>query len=329
MNFNLKIIFVTLAILVASLLLNSFLSIASFEKLYVDSLISTTEIAGTNLKVKIEQALKFGKPLDRFQNMDNLLEKLLEDSEELLSAGILLPDGKILYHTDKGTAGRTGRLPDMTSGDPNQVTTLLIDGNYTTFVPLYDRSRNVAGYVNLTFPRQVVYSKLRTMAATTVNTLWLFIPLTFIGLFALVSLLIARPIRKDLRQINDLLTWTEPGDRGAGSGTDRALPGLSSLNRDLQILETHIREFVSTAAQKMEQLDSIEQACEKLADADRQLNDIEIRVHQAATDVIQGNGRLGQSIEIMIERQKKIRSMLDINNRLMADLLISNKETGL
>ena len=75
MNFNLKIIFVTLAILILSLLLNSFLSIASFEKVYVASLISTTEIAGANLKVKIEQSLRFGKPLDRFKSMDNLLEK--------------------------------------------------------------------------------------------------------------------------------------------------------------------------------------------------------------------------------------------------------------
>ncbi len=45
MRFQYKIIFVTLAILVATLLLNSVLSLASFEKIYVASLISMYEVA--------------------------------------------------------------------------------------------------------------------------------------------------------------------------------------------------------------------------------------------------------------------------------------------
>jgi len=62
MRFQLRIIAVTLAILITTLVLNSVLSLASFEKLYLTSLVSTLELAGKNLKRKIEQALRFGKP---------------------------------------------------------------------------------------------------------------------------------------------------------------------------------------------------------------------------------------------------------------------------
>ena len=322
MNFNLKIIFVTLTILFFSLLLNSFLSIASFEKIYVESLISTTEIAGTNLKVKIEQSLRFGKPLDRFKNMDNLLEKLLEDDNELLSAGIILVDGKILYHTNKQMIGETIALPPVISNEQDDVNTRLIKGIYKTFVPLYARPKTLVGYINLTFPREIVYSKLKTMAFATINTLWVFIPLTFVGLFTLVSLLIARPIKKDLVKISQELTWTGTNGNGNDSQKNQNTSKRKESNKDLGLLETHIRQFVSDTAERMGQVENIKTKYTGMLAAAQQLSALEVKINETAENFEKDlDDDQKHMILIMLEKQKNIRAMLDLNKTFFNEML--------
>ncbi|SMD06267.1 hypothetical protein SAMN02746065_12711 [Desulfocicer vacuolatum DSM 3385] len=319
MNFNLKIIFVTLTILFFSLLLNSFLSIASFEKIYVKSLISTTEIAGSNLKVKIEQSLRFGKPLDRFTNMDNLIEKLLEDDNELLSAGIILADGKILYHSNKHLIGKTIVLPPIISNEHKDVNTQLIKGIYNTFVPLYGRSKTLVGYIKLTFPREIVYSKLKAMAFTTINTLWFFIPLTFVGLFMLVSIFIARPIKKDLIKISRGLTWTGTNGNGNDFPNNR---NTSKSNKDLLLLETHIHHFVTDTTEKMKEFEKIKRKHTKILENAQQLNALEVKINKMVKN-------LGKDLDkdqkhlilLMLEKQKNIRSMLDLNENFFNEML--------
>ena len=323
MNFNLKIIFVTLAILISSLLLNSFLSLASFEKIYVDSLISTTEIAGASLKVKIEQALKYGKPLERFQNMDNLLEKLIEDDSELLSVGIILPGGEILYHTDRQMIGKAQPIPEMDLKTSTDVATRLIKGNYNTFVPLYDRTKSLKGYVNLIFPRKIVTSKLKTMAFATLNTLWLFIPLTFIGLFVLVSLFIALPIKKDLIKISRLLKWKK-----AGHGYDAGSLNTETkkrVNRDLDALDTHIRGFVSHTGQKMAQFDMINEKYRGISARVKRLNALESQLDCTVNKENTMDQDHKNAIRFIMEKQRHIRSMLDLNQNLLNEMLAIEK----
>ena len=113
MRFQYKIIFVTLAILVATLLLNSVLSLASFEKIYVASLVSMYEVAGRNLKRKIEQSLRFGKPLDKFRGMEQLLEDVREKNPGITLVGVGAPDGKILYHIDTQKIGKNFHIPPL------------------------------------------------------------------------------------------------------------------------------------------------------------------------------------------------------------------------
>jgi len=322
MNFNLKIIFVTLAILFSSLLLNSFLSIASFEKIYVESLISTTEIAGSNLKVKIEQSLRFGKPLDRFKNMDNFLEKLLEDHNELLSAGIIMVDGKILYHSNKQLIGKTIVLPPIISNEQNDVNTRLIKGIYNTFVPLYGRPKTLVGYIKLTFPREIVYSKLKTMAFTTINTLWFFIPLTFVGLFTLFSLLIARPIKKDLTRISRGLTWTGINGNGNDLQHNRNTSKIKKPNKDLGLLEIHIRHFVSDTTEKMGEFEKIKTKYTGILAAAQQLNALEVKINKMAKNIEKDlDNDQKYMILLMLEKQKNIRAMLDLNEKFFNEML--------
>ena len=101
MKFQFKIILTTLAILIVALVLNSVLSLASFEKLYVASLVSTYEIAGKNLKRKIEKSLRFGKPLTKFTGMERLFAEILDTNPNISAVSITTPDRQVRYHTDK------------------------------------------------------------------------------------------------------------------------------------------------------------------------------------------------------------------------------------
>ncbi|MCP4702085.1 MAG: hypothetical protein GY862_35285, partial [Gammaproteobacteria bacterium] len=203
MKFEITIIFVTLVILVTTLLLNSALSLASFEKIYVRSLVSTYELTGKNLKRKIEPSLRFGKPLENFKGMERFLAEVMENTPGLSYAGIVSPAGKILHHTDKSKAGELLALPVF--DEKEQVHSSLVKGSYLTFLPLYNRAKKTVGFIYLSFSRDVIYQKLKLMAAESLNVLWLLLLSTSLGLILLLAVWIVQPIRRELTGICEVL----------------------------------------------------------------------------------------------------------------------------
>ncbi|MBW1800153.1 MAG: hypothetical protein JRJ85_05420, partial [Deltaproteobacteria bacterium] len=82
-GFGGRIILIVLAVITLSQVLGTFLNVLSFEKFYLEALTSKYEILGKDLKRKIEQALKIGKPLDRLLGVDGLVEPLFRQSDDL------------------------------------------------------------------------------------------------------------------------------------------------------------------------------------------------------------------------------------------------------
>ncbi len=232
MKFQTKIIFATLGILSLTLILNSVLSLASFEKIYVQSLLSTYEIAGKNLKRKIEQSLRFGKPLDKFQGMDKLITGLMEKNTDIKSVAVADKSGRILYHSDPKERGTelpfhdllsdagTDKLPDSISR--------MSEGRYHTILPLYDRSRQLSGILSLSFSRDVIYKKLRIMAAENMKILWLMLLLTSVGLIFLLALMVVHPIKKEIWDIGSQLVWPENADETNRLYYSLSVPGTAS-----------------------------------------------------------------------------------------------------
>ncbi len=210
MRFQAKITLITLGILVATLLLNSVLSLASFEKIYVDSLVSTYEIAGRNLKRKIEQSLRFGKPLDKFRGMDLLLQEVTRKNPAISYLAVATPDGNILYHTDEERVGDQIGYGIPPFDENEQVYSRLLYGSYVTFLPLFNRENQLVGVINFSFPRELIYSRLRRMAANNIKVLWILMLFTSVGLIIFLALLVVRPIKKEVLDISDMLVW--PGD---------------------------------------------------------------------------------------------------------------------
>ena len=119
-----RVIISATILLLLALGFNTLLNSASLEKLYVESLASSYQVVGKELQIKLETALRFGKNIKKFIGIDAILENTLgymtgQDYGELgvdsapkrkgsvsgRYVSVALPDGKVLYSTDKTQLG--------------------------------------------------------------------------------------------------------------------------------------------------------------------------------------------------------------------------------
>ena len=221
MKFQFKIILTTLAILIVALVLNSVLSLASFEKLYVASLVSTYEITGKNLKRKIEKSLRFGKPLTKFTGMERLLAEVRETNPNISAVSIATPDRRVCYHTEQKKTGSLMQIAIPEFDDDHQTISRLVGDLYMTLIPLYDRSKKLAGVIHLSFPRKVVYNQLKKMALESGNILWILMLVTSMMIILLMSLFVVSPVKSKMRKIGQRLKW--PVDLEAAGDTSEIL----------------------------------------------------------------------------------------------------------
>ena len=114
-SLKLRLIAASLFLLILSLGFNAMLTLSSLEKLYIDSIVSKYSMTGNTLKRKLEGALGFGKSLEKFIGMDELLEEtkqhIIQSSLENFGKSNLSPsdisvsvaaiNGPVLYSSDQ------------------------------------------------------------------------------------------------------------------------------------------------------------------------------------------------------------------------------------
>ncbi len=257
MRFQYKLTFVALAILVFTLLLSSLLSLASFEKIYSASLISTYEVSGKNLQRKIQSALRFGKPLPGFVAMHDLLAEVQSGDPDIVRIDVTAPDQTLLYSTGlepRGAASPyTEQYPDFSAEDTPAVTTRLIKGRYVTFLPLHDRQDQLAGALNLEFPREAVYRQLRSMAWDNLRTLGVIMFGAVVILALLVHYRISIPIQSKLTAIvkNIGARRTDPAPVKTGPDKD------GQQGDEFDELHDAVAEIARESAQKLAQRERV------------------------------------------------------------------------
>ncbi|MCF6246849.1 MAG: hypothetical protein L3J69_05755 [Desulfobacula sp.] len=252
MKFQTKILLVTLSILILTLVMNSVLSLASFEKVYVKSQISTYELICKDLKRKIERSLRFGKPLEKFKNMDKLLQDTLEQNPDISTIAICDLKGKVLYHTDDDQIGSNiGSMLPLLNGKTS-VKTILKDHYYHSFISVTDRSQKQVGVIKLAFSRQIIFDKLKSMANKNFNMLWILMLLTSIFLVFLLAMVIMRPINAQLLDMREILKWNDkPPTLPPTGDTAQARKSRSPYNHYLKegVPDTLDEEIISNYLQ--------------------------------------------------------------------------------
>ncbi len=229
MQFKHKLLFVSLAILVFTLLLSSLLSLASFDKIYSGSLVSTYEVSGKNLHRKIQSALRFGKPLESFTKMGELLDEARKRDAAISRIDVVGPDKTLLYTT---AAEKRGDLspysavyPDFSKPDGEQIDTELIEGRYVTFMPLHDRGGKLVGYLNLEFPRQLVYQRLQSLALDNLHVLAPIVAVAGLLLILLIRRLATMPIDERMARLTALSAAADQGQLRRNMDWEKDLRG--------------------------------------------------------------------------------------------------------
>jgi hypothetical protein len=329
MNFRAKIFLVTVGILTITLVLSSFLSILSFENSYLKSLISTYEVAGETLKLKIEQALKFGKPLDKFQGMRDLLRETAEDNPKISAIWIEAENGRVLYEfkREKDTVIAAPESDQKTLSDAERTRTIQAEDNYLTIVPLKKSEDRILGRIYLALPEKVVLERMQEMIVNNLGILWPIILTSSFALIFFLALLLFKPLKKDLLGISRILDETEKSDEpehpeqgegrlSAGGKRDIAVADLKMqkvMNEidllcmqvivfveryeetimDIEKLNAERQNFMHTAEELSRKGKSLES---DLQDLDQELNEDERETARAITEE---NAHLSEMLDII------------------------------
>ena len=75
------------------------LNIGSFQKSYIESLVSSYGIAGSEARRTIEYSVKYHKPLNNFAGMGDILESIKKNLSGIKNVYVLLPSGEAIYDT--------------------------------------------------------------------------------------------------------------------------------------------------------------------------------------------------------------------------------------
>lgn len=162
---RLKLFLGCLFILVVSQAFNGALSLTSLEKLYTRSLVSSFEAVGNDFLLKLQAAVRYGKPLDKFFGIEKALDKAHNDLPELSNVIIALPEGRVVQsqlqeHLDKNLAELLrATLPPGDADDTASHVIQTEKQRHLLFV-LQSPEGGAGGYVVFTFPELLIRERV-------------------------------------------------------------------------------------------------------------------------------------------------------------------------
>jgi predicted MFS family arabinose efflux permease len=167
-------------LLILALGFNALLTYGSLEKLYIESIVSSYQVVGKDLQRKLEQSLRFGKNIQKFVGMNQLLEETKSrltartnvqtpaassaENQHQQGAGsvtvsVALPDATILYSADEKLVGTA--VPKKAwmqysptgagSSQPTQMNYVKYQHSYLITLPVFDREKTWAATILMGF----------------------------------------------------------------------------------------------------------------------------------------------------------------------------------
>lgn len=153
---------VAIALVIIVLGFNGWLTVVSLKKNYVDSVAANYAVVGGDTRRMIEYAVRYGKPLEHFYGMNELLEKTQAFVKELDDVRVIRPDGNILYSLQEKNVNTVipGKLKiqaDSTMNAKGKSYTVVLEGEqYHIFMPIQDREGRFIGSLAMVFDSRVV-----------------------------------------------------------------------------------------------------------------------------------------------------------------------------
>lgn len=172
-----RVVAISMVLIVLILGLNGWLTMVSLKKSYGDSVAANYAVAGAEARRVIEYAVRYGKPLENFYGMGEILENTQSFAKDVDDVRILDKEGAVLYSLQPDAKGRelSGKLKVQMEGSihlQEKSFQLAVDGEmYHLFMPLRNRDGGWIGTLDMVFPVQVVDKGIASFQARMYQTI--------------------------------------------------------------------------------------------------------------------------------------------------------------
>ncbi|WP_207457410.1 MFS transporter [Azospirillum sp. SYSU D00513] len=153
-----KVLAGSILILIIAQTLNGGLTLASLKKVYFQSLVASVKVTGADAVLKIEGAVRFGKPIEAFYGMQKLAEGVRTALPELDGIILSLPDGREAFRLEGGgkPAGSALAAARETFARGGTFTMAEEDGRHLALFAIRTKAGALAGTLVLSFSDEVV-----------------------------------------------------------------------------------------------------------------------------------------------------------------------------
>ena len=293
-GFRGKIILIVVGILSLSYSLGVFLSVLSFEKVYLKALTSKYEILGKDLKHKIETALKFGKRLDGFVGMENLVKPLYGQSEDISEIFLADEEGNNLFFSGKAefivASGSTVNdaedvkiishsfnanktLPVSRLFDWNAKSTVIREheGKYYLMIPIMPPFGGNKGILGVAFSKSVVDDKKAVLIRAFRNKLIISILFTAFLVGLLIEYFFIKPASRMVAKTTEEI-FEEPSSTMIGSAG--VPPEVEEIHKQISEGLVYIRQSRKDLNMNLCQLENLLTGNESAANEIRFMREI-------------------------------------------------------
>ncbi|MBN2126182.1 MAG: MFS transporter [Deltaproteobacteria bacterium] len=168
-SLRLRLLASSLFVLFIAQAFSASLTVSSFEKLYVNSLISSYSVVGGDFQKSVESFVRFGKPLEKLYGINRLIDEVKKKNKDVDDLMILLPDGKVLYGMKPDLIGTTldpkiasEELKEKFSRKEQtpQIHSSLHQGKYHILLPIRNRDKDWIGAVDISFDEEIIQNRV-------------------------------------------------------------------------------------------------------------------------------------------------------------------------
>lgn len=178
----------SLIITIIALGFNGIINMDSFKKSVTESLIAGYNVAGGEAVRKIEYAVKYGKPLENFYGINDLLKEVKETSDGIDDIQVIQKEGEVLYALSGENIGKKIEADLLVKSDfskgSSKYSYILKNNKYHIFMKIADRTGGQIGNLVIIFSESLVKQKTDNLLYLSIGVILLF------GLLAAVSLII-------------------------------------------------------------------------------------------------------------------------------------------
>jgi predicted MFS family arabinose efflux permease len=195
-SLRLRLIVGAIFLLCLALGFNALLTINKLESLYVNAVVSKYAISAKDLQRKLEKSLRFGKSIQKFVGMEeilaetqaNLNREIFQDSAGFIEAqkiadalgadhtsvSVADPEGHILYSTDSPLVGTVLPTKAMARIDPEKWRTSRniassykqVGSDYLVLAPVFQRNEKWVATIVVMFSREQIRDLMRDLMET-------------------------------------------------------------------------------------------------------------------------------------------------------------------